>query len=98
MELVQGVRNKDELRALRSTVRLNGWRILPLTEAIGHRATLYLETFALSHGLRLADGLIACAVTRLSIAPSKPLRDNPMAARASLSLRPIMYGTSGGAC
>ena len=59
MELVQGVRNKAELQALRRTVRLNGWRILPLTEAIGHRATLYLETFALSHGLRLADGLIA---------------------------------------
>ena len=59
MELVQGVHNKEELRALRSTIRLNGWRILPLTEAIGHRATLYLETFALSHGLRLADGLIA---------------------------------------
>lgn len=59
MELAQGVRNKAELRALRRTVRLNGWRILPLSEAIGHRATLYLETFALSHGLRLADGLIA---------------------------------------
>lgn len=59
MELVQGVRNKAELGALRRTVRVNGWRILPLTEAIGHRATLYLEAFGLSHGLRLADALIA---------------------------------------
>ena len=59
MELVQGVRDKAELQALRHTMRRSGWHILPLTEAIGHRATLYLETFALSHGLRLADALIA---------------------------------------
>ena len=59
MELVQGVCNKTELRMLRRTVGLSGWRILPLTEAIGQRATLYLESFGLSHGLRLADALIA---------------------------------------
>ena len=61
MELVQGVRNKTELQTLRRTVGLSGWRILPLTEAIGQRATLYLESFGLSHGLRLADALIASA-------------------------------------
>lgn len=59
MELVQGVRDKAELRRLRRTVRLSGWRILPLTEAIGQRATMYLEDFGLSHGLRLADALMA---------------------------------------
>ena len=62
MELVQGVRDKAELRLLRRTFQMNGWHILPLTEVIGHRATMYLENFALSHGLRLADALIA-AVT-----------------------------------
>lgn len=59
MELVQGVRNKAELQMLRRTVGLSGWRILPLTEAISQRATWYLESFGLSHGLRLADALIA---------------------------------------
>ena len=59
MELVQGVRNKTELRMLRRTVGLSGWRILPLTETVGQRAALYLESFGLSHGLRLADALIA---------------------------------------
>lgn len=61
MELLQGVRDNAELRLLRQTVRLNGWRILPLAEAIGHRATLYIERFGLSHGLRLADALIAAS-------------------------------------
>ena len=61
MELLQGIRSKAELQLLRRTVRRSGWRILPLTEAIGHRATLYIERFGLSHGLRLADALIAAS-------------------------------------
>ena len=58
---MQGVRSKAELQLLRRTVRRSGWRILPLTEAIGHRAMLYIERFGLSHGLRLADALIAAS-------------------------------------
>ena len=61
MELVQGVRSKDELRLLRLTIQQNGWRILPLTENIGHRATIYLEDYSLSDGMRLADALIAAS-------------------------------------
>ena len=61
MELVQGVRSKEELRLLRLTIQRNGWRILPLTENIGQRATVYLENYALSDGLRLADALIAAS-------------------------------------
>ena len=61
MELVQGVRDKEELRLLRLTIRRDGWRVLPLTEGISHRATMYIENYASSHGLRLADALIAAA-------------------------------------
>ena len=61
MELVQGVRSKEELRLLRLTIQRNGWRILPLTENIGHRATIYLENYSLSDGMRLADALIAAS-------------------------------------
>ena len=61
MELVQGVRSKEELRLLRLTIRRNAWRILPLTEDIGQRATVYLENYALSDGMRLADALIAAS-------------------------------------
>ena len=64
MELVQGVRDKEELRMLRQTIRLDDWRILPLTEDVSHRATMYIESYALSDGLRVADALIAAAAVQ----------------------------------
>ena len=64
MELVQGVRDKEELRMLRRTIRLDDWRILPLTEDVSHRATMYIESYALSDGLRVADALIAAAAVQ----------------------------------
>lgn len=59
MELVQGMRNKRELLALRRTIRRWGWRVLPLDESISGRAVAYIEKHFLSHALRLADALIA---------------------------------------
>ena len=64
MELVQGVYDKNELRMLLRTIRINGWRILPLTESISHRATLYIESYALSDGMRVADALIAASAVQ----------------------------------
>lgn len=61
MELVQGMRDKRELQLLRRTTREQRWRILPLDEAIGHRAALYVESYSLSHGIKLADALIAAS-------------------------------------
>ena len=49
---------------LRRTIRLNGWRILPLTEDISHRATMYVEGYALSDGLRVAGALIAASAVQ----------------------------------
>ncbi len=68
MELVQGVRDKEELRMLRQTIRLNAWRILPLTEVVSYRATLYVESYALSDGLRVADALIAASAVQCGAA------------------------------
>ena len=64
MELVQGVRDSHELRMLLRTVRINGWRIIPLTESISHRATWYVESYALSDGMRVADALIAASAVQ----------------------------------
>ena len=64
MEFVQGVHDKNELRMLLRTIRINGWRILPLTESISHRATLYIESYALSDSKRVADALIAASAVQ----------------------------------
>ena len=68
MELVQGVRDKEELRLLRRTIRLNGWQIFPITANISHRAMMYIENHALSDGMRLADALIAASAVESGIA------------------------------
>jgi len=59
MELVQGVRNREELRTLRRALRYWNAGIQPLNEEISSRAIFWLEGFSLSHGLRMADALIA---------------------------------------
>lgn len=68
MELVQGMRDKSELRRLRQTIRKRSWTIVPLSENIGHRATIYVETYALSHGITLADALIAASAVETGTA------------------------------
>ena len=59
MELMQGVRDKKEAQVLRSFLADFDFRLLPLTESIGHRAAVYVEQLALSHGLRANDAIIA---------------------------------------
>ena len=67
MELAQGARSQTELRLLRQTIRESGWRIEPVTESISFRAIAFIESHALSHGLRLADALIAATSIELGL-------------------------------
>jgi predicted nucleic acid-binding protein len=59
MELLQGVRNKSELKELKRLFEYSEFIILPLNRNIGIIACEYLEQFSLSSGLRLEDALIA---------------------------------------
>jgi predicted nucleic acid-binding protein len=59
MELAQGARSKVELGHIRSFLADFRFRMLPLTENIGYRASIYLEEYGLRHGLGMADCLIA---------------------------------------
>ncbi len=59
MELVQGMRNKDELEVLQVFINQRNIKILHISDEISQKAIYYLEQFSLSHHLRMADALIA---------------------------------------
>jgi predicted nucleic acid-binding protein len=58
MELVQGLRNKEELNILRNSLR--GWKadIIYINEEISTKAMFLVEQYYLSHSIQLADALI----------------------------------------
>lgn len=58
MELIQGLRNKEELNVLRKS--LKGWNadIIYINEEISTKAMFLVEQYYLSHSIQLADALI----------------------------------------
>lgn len=59
MELLQGARDRRQQQTVAEYLREFDFTLLPLSEGIGHRATDLLERYALSHGLRAGDALVA---------------------------------------
>ncbi len=59
MELLQGALDKRDLRLIKAFLADLGFQIVPLSENIGHRASIYIEEYGLKSNLRLADALIA---------------------------------------
>jgi predicted nucleic acid-binding protein len=59
MELLQGARDSREVKAIKSFLADLKFRTLPLTENIGHRASIYMEEYGLSIAMSMADALIA---------------------------------------
>ncbi len=59
MELVKGARDKADQKAIRSFLHDLSFTFLPITQDTSHRAVIYMEAFALSSGLELADALLA---------------------------------------
>jgi predicted nucleic acid-binding protein len=65
MELVQGMRNKNELALLRKALKSWDTKIIYITEEISSKAMFYVEQHYLSHSVQLADALIgATAVSK----------------------------------
>ncbi|CAK8722125.1 Ribonuclease VapC [Candidatus Electronema halotolerans] len=65
MEIVQGVRNKQELNAFQKALGILNARVIQIDELISTKAMFYVEQYALSHSMELADALIgASAVSR----------------------------------
>jgi len=82
MELLQSAKNKVQHNHVKDFISSYGFIVLPLTENIGHRASVYIEEYTLSCGLRAGDAIIAATATEnnLTLATSnakhfRPIRD-----------------------
>ncbi|WP_339133633.1 MAG: type II toxin-antitoxin system VapC family toxin [Candidatus Electrothrix sp. GW3-4] len=58
MEIVQGVRNKQELNAFKKALGILNAQVIQVDELISTKAMFYVEQYALSHSMELADALI----------------------------------------
>ena len=82
LELLQCAENKKQHEYTKQFLKDFGFRTLPLSGNISHRATVYIEEYSLSHGLRAGDALIAATATEnnMSLCSSnakhfKPIKD-----------------------
>ena len=67
MELLQKAENKKQHVYVKNFLTDFEFSLIPLSEAIGHRALVYVEEYSLVNGLSAADAMIAAtAVERNS--------------------------------
>ncbi len=59
MELLQCTKDKTQLKQVKNFLTSFGFNVLPLTENIGHRASIYVEEYTLASGVRSGDAIIA---------------------------------------
>jgi predicted nucleic acid-binding protein len=58
MELLQGARDRREMKLIKSFLSDFAFQSLPLTENIGHRASIYMEEYGLRVAMHVADALV----------------------------------------
>lgn len=66
MEIIQGMKNKEEFRLFQKQMLKWKTRIIQIDQEISARAMFYVQEYALSHSMMLADGLIAATVVQNS--------------------------------
>lgn len=59
LEVLQGMRNKAEMVAVKKMLERRQATLLPITEAVTQRSIELMESLTLSHGLQMGDALIA---------------------------------------
>ena len=59
MEFLQGARSLKEMQLFKDMLSEARFSVLSLSENIGHRASIYIEEYAIPSGLRAGDALIA---------------------------------------
>jgi hypothetical protein len=66
MELVQGMKNKTEFKLFQKQMLKWNTNIIQIDQSISSRAMFYVQEYALSHSMMLADALIAATVIQNS--------------------------------
>ncbi len=61
MELLQCANNKSQHKYIKNFLKEYDFIVLPFTENIGHRASIYIEEYTLSSDLRAGDAIIAAS-------------------------------------
>ncbi len=61
MELLQCANAKKQQQLTRDYLRDFDFKIIPFTENIGHRASIYIEEYSMQNGLRAGDAIIAAS-------------------------------------
>ncbi len=61
IEVIQGVRNKKELNAFKKALGILNAQVIQIDELISTKAMFYVEQYALSHSMELADSLIGAS-------------------------------------
>jgi predicted nucleic acid-binding protein len=64
MELIQGMKNKDEFKLFQKQIQKWNTDIIQIDKEISSRAMFYIQEYALSHSMMLADALIAATVVQ----------------------------------
>jgi len=59
MELLQCAKDKKQHQQVKKFLTTFGFIVLPLTENIGHRASIYIEEYTLASSLRSGDAIVA---------------------------------------
>jgi predicted nucleic acid-binding protein len=79
MELLQGARSREQHGFTKDFLKEYGFITLPFSPHIGHRASIYMEEYALSSGLRAGDAIVAATAVEnrliLSTGNQKHFRD-----------------------
>ena len=66
IELIQGMKNKNEFKLFQKQILKWKTKIIQLDQEISSRAMFYIQEYFLSHSMQLADALIAATVVQNS--------------------------------
>ena len=65
MELLQGAKDRREVKNIKTFLTDLGFAMLPLGENIGHRASIYMEEYGLKVSMCVPDALLAATAVEL---------------------------------